>query len=54
MTRNLNRRSLRTEMLARVRMKALLKRSSRRKRIFDLLHTHQYNHCAKCIAFYDK
>ena len=36
MMRKLNRKSLRTEMLARVRMKALLKRNSRRKRIFDL------------------
>lgn len=36
MMRKLNRKSLRTEMLARVRMKALLKRNSRRKKIFDL------------------
>ena len=36
MMRKLNRKSLRTEMLARGRMKALLKRNSRRKKIFDL------------------
>ena len=54
MMKKVNRRSLRMEMLVRVRMKALLKRNNRRKRIFDLSSLTNAAIESKCTAVYSK